>query len=194
MRTEVQPRVQVQTEVHLHVQTRTEALLLRGVLETLKPIEAAQPRAEPLVWTKIEPIEQVEAQELFLDITAHQEAVKRLEVQLSVMAPIIGARRPRDIVEHAVAPHLEHLLIKVQEAELAPARIEADQEVRQVEVVETIAPREAPAEVQVTFEVQEALPVLHLVEGHQVEAEGHQVEVEDHQVEVAVDNRSQKFH
>ena len=137
--------------------------------------------------TKIEPIEQVEAQELFLDITAHQEVV------------LIMARLLRDIVEHEVAPHLEHLLIKVQEVEPVPALIEVAQEVRQVEVAEAIAPRAAPAEVQAATEVQEALRVLLLVEGHLLELADHLLEAEDHQAEdhqaeVVVDNRPQKFH
>ncbi len=138
--------------------------------------------------TKIEPIEQVEVQELFLDITAHQEVVKHTK-----------ARLPLDIVEHAVAPHLEHLLIKVQEVEPVPALIEVAQEVRQVEVAEAIAPRAAPAEVQAATEVQEALRVLLLAEGHLLELADHLLEAEDHQAEdhqaeVVVDNRPQKFH
>jgi len=146
---------------------------------------------------KIEHIEQVEVQELYLDTIAHQEAVKRIEAQPLAAARLIEARLLRDIVEREVA-HLEHLPIKVQEVEPIAAPIELGQEARQAEAAGAIVPQEAPPEVQAAIEVQVVLPVHIQEEDHLLEVEDHPLEVEDHQVgaqaEVGGDNRPQKFH
>lgn len=145
---------------------------------------------------KIERIEQVEAQELFLDTIAHQEIVKRIEVQPRAAASLIEVRLLRDIAEHAVA-HQEHLPTEVLEVEQVAALTGVGHEAHQAEAVEVIALQAAPLEVQAAIEVQAVLHVLILEVDHLL-ADDHPQEAVDHQAgaqeEVAADNRPQKFH
>lgn len=155
--------------------------------------------AEQWELTEIAHIEQVEVQELYLDIIAHQEVAKLIEGQHLVAQRIEVEHLLQDITAH-VAVHQEHLPTEVLEVELAVMVVVLDlrQEVLQdqvileaVEVVTDALLRDHH-EARVALEVQVVLRVLLQQEGLLEEV------VADHQVEdlVAVEDEINrlKFH
>ncbi|APQ18117.1 hypothetical protein A9200_08510 [Maribacter hydrothermalis] len=114
------------TEVLLHV------LLLHVALQILEVQEltlAIQQPEELLAWTKIEPIELVEAQELHQDIALQQQEVPIGIIQIRI--------RPE--LEHRAVEllHLELLLIEIL---VQVAIIEAEIVIQPVDLLEVLIP------------------------------------------------------
>lgn len=139
--------------------------------------------AEQWELIEIAHIEQVEVQELYLDIIAHQEVAKLIEGQ-HLVAQRIEVEHLQDIMAH-VAIHQEHLPTEVLEVELAVMVVDLDlrQEVLQDQVIQEAVEVVTDAllrdhhEARVALEVLVVLRVLLQQEGLlEVAAADHQVE------------------